>query len=115
MQRTTISVLGHTVECNTGNIIPDQSLLDDIHDMIYEEISAGATSGEGPMLCEIGEPPLSTEVEIDVIWKVVNPWKEIASKLYYALITETAGYLDREDKTVAAIKEYEQLIQEDGK
>lgn len=46
---------------------------------------------------------------------VTPEWREIAGKLYQALLTETAILADREEESTEALRMYEQLIQkEDG-
>lgn len=96
MQRTTITVLGHTVECNnhTGDTIDMQQL--------EEQIQLG--DKEGNLYWDGYIVPIGT-------WKIVNPeaekWKSIADKLYHAWV-----YL-RNDALKEAIQEYKQLIEDE--
>ena len=114
----TMTVLQHTVEYSTENVVFDEDLTNQLHDIVADEISANATKGSIKMYCVKDE---GTEDEndnycVEVQWKIVNPWKEIASKLYWWLMYYMETRPENKGHQVYNfLKAYEQLKEkEDG-
>lgn len=98
MSKGIITVLLHTVEYDTGNIVIDADAEGTLHDEIYYEIEVENSSGE---LTAVLEDDEENPINVDVSWKIVNPeaeqWKQIAATIreeYFKEIDEVTMCLE---------------------
>jgi hypothetical protein len=109
MSKGTMTVLLHTVEYDTGNIVIDADAEDTLHDIIHDSIGFDKKT-EGTEILEL-EDNEENRLPVDVSWKIVNPeaeeWKQLATTLYEDLkhgFTQEALEQD--------LKQYEELIKQ---
>lgn len=80
----TMTVLLHTVEYDTGNVVIDAHAEDILHDIIHDSIGFDKKT-EGTEVLEL-EDNEENRLPVDVSWKIVNPeaeeWRQLAEKMY---------------------------------
>lgn len=116
MQKRTITVLGHQVEYDSGNIVLNQDAEDLLSDAIADTIELTEKLADTEELWMELDRGDFTE-PVTVTWKVVNEadkWREIAGKLWWWLSTYIEAYPEHEGHQVYNIlKQYEQLIEDE--
>lgn len=112
--KPTMIVLLHTIEYDTENVILDANAEEILHDMIADEIEYHETTGDEEALeleDEEGNP-----LGVTVKWRIVNPWREVASKLADVLqlcqAQQNSMMRSTTDAKIAALQEYEKLKQQ---
>ena len=102
-----MTVLLHTVEYDTGNIVIDADAEDTLHDIVCDRISCDEKI-EGAEVLEL-EDDDENRLPVDVSWKIINPeaeqWKQLAKMFYEA---STDNVVD----VRSAIYQYEKLIKQ---
>ena len=83
MSKGIITVLLHTVEYDTDNVIIDADAEDTLHDIVCDRISCDEKI-EGAEVLEL-EDDDENRLPVDVSWKIINPeaeqWKQIAATI----------------------------------
>lgn len=79
-----MTVLLHTVEYDTGNVVIDADAEETLHDIISARID-GESRSIGDEVLELEDEDTEEPINVDVRWKIINPeveqWKQIATTI----------------------------------
>jgi hypothetical protein len=109
----TMTVLLHTVEYDTGNVVIDAHAEDILHDIIHDSIGFDKKT-EGTEVLEL-EDNEENRLPVDVSWKIVNPeaekWRQVAAMIREEYSKEIDELTECLDETIIDRYHWKQLAE----